>query len=158
MKQRFYIDTSVFGGVFDVEFAAETALLFEKVKKGNIICVYSQITESELSKAPKKVRAFFKGLTDKQKEKVDITPQILKLAKTYIEEKVIGETSFDDCVHIAAATVHKVDLLVSWNFKHIKKQNRKPEKAALFFGYKQRYLFNSVTFFLFNLLRFNFRH
>jgi hypothetical protein len=30
-----------------------------------------------------------------------------------------GVTTFNDCVHIATATVHKVDLLVSWNFKHI---------------------------------------
>ncbi len=119
MKQRFYIDTSVFGGVFDIEFEAETVLLFEKVKKGEIVCVYSQITESELSKAPERVQNFFKSLTDEQKEKVDITPQILELAKTYINEKVVGETSLDDCVHIATATVHKVDLLVSWNFKHI---------------------------------------
>lgn len=27
--------------------------------------------------------------------------------------------SFDDCLHIALATIHKVDILVSWNFKHI---------------------------------------
>jgi hypothetical protein len=32
---------------------------------------------------------------------------------------VVGETSFDDCVHIALATIHKADILVSWNFKHI---------------------------------------
>jgi hypothetical protein len=23
------------------------------------------------------------------------------------------------CIHIATATVHKIDLLISWNFKHI---------------------------------------
>jgi len=33
MKQRFYIDTSVFGGMFDKEFETETKLLFEKVKQ-----------------------------------------------------------------------------------------------------------------------------
>jgi hypothetical protein len=37
----------------------------------------------------------------------------------YIDEKVVGRTSFDDCLHIAAATLNKVDILVSWNFKHI---------------------------------------
>jgi hypothetical protein len=31
MEQRFYFDTPVFGGLFDVEFEEETALLFEKV-------------------------------------------------------------------------------------------------------------------------------
>jgi len=40
MKQRFYFDTSVFGGVFDAEFEEETLLLFEKVKLGLIKCVF----------------------------------------------------------------------------------------------------------------------
>ena len=34
MKQRIYFDTSVFGGIYDVEFEVETALLFEKVALG----------------------------------------------------------------------------------------------------------------------------
>jgi predicted nucleic acid-binding protein len=119
MKLRFYIDTSVFGGLFDIEFEKETLLLFERVKLGQIVCVYSDLTESELSNAPEKVRVFFENLTDEQKEKVKVTPEVQQLAKAYIDEKVVGETSFDDCVHIATATVHKVDLLVSWNFKHI---------------------------------------
>ena len=34
-------------------------------------------------------------------------------------ENVVGKTSFADCLHIALATIHRVDLLVSWNFKHI---------------------------------------
>ena len=37
----------------------------------------------------------------------------------YVDDKVVGETSLDDCIHIATATIHRVDLLVSWNFKHI---------------------------------------
>jgi hypothetical protein len=41
------------------------------------------------------------------------------LAQTYIDEKVVGPTSLDDCIHIAVATLNKVDILVSWNFKHI---------------------------------------
>jgi len=39
MKQRFYFDTSVFGGVFDKEFDETTLQLFERVKLGQIICV-----------------------------------------------------------------------------------------------------------------------
>lgn len=119
MKQRFYIDTSVFGGLFDNEFEEETILLFEKVKLGQVICVYSNLTESELSKAPLNVRRYFEELNEDQKEKVQVTPEALKLAETYVKEKVVGETSLDDCIHIAVATISKVDLLVSWNFKHI---------------------------------------
>jgi hypothetical protein len=39
--------------------------------------------------------------------------------KIYIEEKVVGKSSIEDCRHIALATINKVDVLASWNFKHI---------------------------------------
>ncbi len=119
MEQRFYFDTSVFGGLFDIEFEEETALLFEKVTLGQIKCVYSNLTESELTNAPEKVRNYFETIKDKFKEKVFVTPEGLKLAQTYVDEKVVGETSLDDCIHIATATLNKVNMLVSWNFKHI---------------------------------------
>lgn len=119
MIQRFYMDTSIFGGLFDLEFEKETTLLFEKVKLGQVICVYSNLTESELSRAPLRVRRLFEDLDEKFKEKIQVTPEALILAQEYIKEKVVGETSLDDCIHIATATIGKVDLLVSWNFKHI---------------------------------------
>ncbi|MCC6515484.1 MAG: PIN domain protein [Chitinophagales bacterium] len=119
MQQRFYFDTSVFGGVFDIEFEEETLLLFEKVKLGQIICVYSNLTETELSTAPERVRNFFEQIKPEHKERVLVSAEAMQLAETYIREKVVGETSMDDCLHIAIATLNKVDILVSWNFKHI---------------------------------------
>ena len=119
MKQNFYMDTSVWGGLFDKEFDEETGLLFEMIKNEQIVCLYSDITENELMEAPENVRLFFEKFPANLKEKVAITPEILNLAETYVNENVVGKTSFDDCVHIATATVHKADFLVSWNFKHI---------------------------------------
>ena len=119
MKQRFYFDTSVFGGIYDYEFEEATLILFERVKLGKIICVYSDLTETELVNAPERVRKYFVALPEQYMEKVIIDDYVIELANKYIEEKVVGETSFDDCLHIAAATINKVDLLVSWNFKHI---------------------------------------
>ena len=119
MEQRFYFDTSVFGGLFDIEFEEETALLFEKVNLGQIKCVYSNLTESELTNSPERVRNFFENVKDEFKEKIFVTPEGLRLAQTYVDEKVVGETSLDDCIHIATATLNKVDMLLSWNFKHI---------------------------------------
>jgi hypothetical protein len=43
----------------------------------------------------------------------------MQLAALYVKEKVVGKTSIEDCRHIALATICKVDILVSWNFKHI---------------------------------------
>jgi len=119
MIQRFYFDTSVFGGVYDVEFDEDSAQLFEKVKLGQIICVYSDLSESELFDAPELVKNFFRDLPKENLELVKMTEEAIALAKNYIKENVVGKTSFDDCVHIALATIYKVDILVSWNFKHI---------------------------------------
>ncbi len=119
MKQRFYFDTSVFGGVFDKEFDEATLQLFERVKLGQIVCLYSDLTEAEILGAPEKVKNYFKELPKSNMEKLIVSDEILSLASKYIDEKVVGMTSFDDCVHIATATVNKADILVSWNFKHI---------------------------------------
>jgi len=119
MKQRFYFDTSVFGGVFDKEFEEITLQLFERVKLGKIICIFSDLTETELVNAPENVRDYFRSLPTESTERAEVNDEILTLASKYIAEKVVGQTSFDDCVHIATATICKADILVSWNFKHI---------------------------------------
>lgn len=119
MKPRLYFDTSVFGGIYDEEFEEISLLLFEKVKLGQIICVYSDLSETELENAPKRVKDFFAGLPTEHILKVEVTEEAFVLAQKYLDEKVVGPTSADDCRHIATATINKVDYLVSWNFKHI---------------------------------------
>ncbi len=117
--QRFYFDTSVFGGVFDKEFEGASLQLFERVKLGQVICMFSDLTETELLDAPDNVKQHFKDLPESNIERVLVTDEILELASKYISEKVVGQTSLDDCIHIATATICKADILVSWNFKHI---------------------------------------
>lgn len=51
-KPRLYFGTSVFGGIYDIEFQDETERLFDMVKAGKITCVYSDLTEFELENAP----------------------------------------------------------------------------------------------------------
>ena len=89
------------------------------VKTGEITCVFSDLTEFELENAPEKVKEHFLDLPNEHIELIEITEEMDELAKNYINEKVVGETSIDDCRHIACATIKKVDYLVSWNFKHI---------------------------------------
>jgi phosphosulfolactate synthase (CoM biosynthesis protein A) len=119
IKPRLYFDTSVFGGICDVEFQHETEMLFEMVKNDKIICVYSDLCEFELENAPNKVKEHFLNLDKNQTEFVEITEEINQLDEEYVIEKVVGQTSIDDCRHIACATINKVDYLISWNFKHI---------------------------------------
>ena len=119
MRPRLYFDTSVFGGIYDEEFEEITSALFEKVKLGQIICVYSDLSTAELQNAPENVKQHFQSLPKEYIEFVEVTEEAFKLAEQHLSENVVGKTSADDCRHIATATIHKVDYLVSWNFKHI---------------------------------------
>jgi len=118
-QQRIYIDTSIVGGFFDTEFEKETKLLFERLKRKEIIFVVSTVLSKELYDAPEHVRNLLQKYDKSCFEEVQMTTEAEQLANRYIAEKVIGKTSFEDCCHIALATIHKVDVLASWNFKHI---------------------------------------
>lgn len=119
MKQRIYIDTSVVGGYFDEEFKEPTTMLFERLNKNEIIFVVSDLLDLELLKAPQQVQQLLHNYSNDKFQRVELTEEAIKLADTYINEKVVGKTSLEDCRHIALATIHKVDVLASWNFKHI---------------------------------------
>ncbi len=89
------------------------------MKLGQIICVYSDLSETELLNAPQRVRDYFASLPKEHLQFVEVSEEAYQLAQKYLDEKVVGETSTDDCKHIATATLNKVDFLVSWNFKHV---------------------------------------
>jgi predicted nucleic acid-binding protein len=119
VKQRIYIDTSVFGGYFDEEFKDHTVPLFERIKEGEFVVLYSTVTQDELDNAPEKVKELVRNIKSEMVMFLDVTEEVVELASEYIEEKVVGQTSYADCLHIALATINRADFLVSWNFKHI---------------------------------------
>lgn len=119
MKQRIYIDTSVVGGYFDEEFCEATQGLFKRFEENEIIFVVSDLLDLELIAAPKNVRELLHRYSSDKFERIQLTEEAIKLADTYITEKVVGKTSLEDCRHIALATINRVDVLASWNFKHI---------------------------------------
>ncbi len=122
MKSRrltLYVDTSVIGGYFDIEFAEVTQSLFDNLENSQYNIMFSSVTEDELINAPKQVREFLYSIPKKLITRVELSEEAVNLADTYIAEKVVGQTSREDCFHIALATIHKADILLSWNFKHI---------------------------------------
>jgi len=118
-QQRIYIDTSIVGGFFDTEFEKETKLLFQRLENKEVIFVVSTILGKELYDAPEHVKTLLQKYDKSCFEEVAMTTEAEQLANRYIAEKVISKASYEDCCHIALATIHKVDVLASWNFKHI---------------------------------------
>lgn len=119
MKQKVYIDTSIVGGYFDEEFKEATIMLFERLERGEIIFVVSDLLDLELKMAPLHVKEHLLKYSADRFQRVELTEEAIFLADQYISEKVVGKTSVEDCRHIALATLNKVDVLASWNFKHI---------------------------------------
>lgn len=117
--QRIYTDTSAIGGCLDKEFRDGSLRLFETFEKGEATIVVSDLTRLELERAPAAVRAVLDRVPPGFLEDVEFTSEAEELAEQYIAGGVIGASMRLDAQHIATATVHRVDVLVSWNFKHI---------------------------------------
>jgi hypothetical protein len=103
---RIYIDTSVIGGNFDVEFKEDTRLIFERLENKEMVFVISDLLELELLNAPSNVREVLINYPEKFLERVFLTEEAIKLADLYIAENVVGRSSIEDCRHIAIATIN----------------------------------------------------
>ena len=119
MKQRIYIDTSVIGGCFDPEFEEWSLKLFDDFMTGKKIAVVSDITLDELTDAPLMVQDNFKTIPDNSLEILTSDLESRELADKYLLEKAVSSKFYEDALHIAIATINQVNVLASWNFKHI---------------------------------------
>ncbi len=119
MIPRVYIDTSVIGGCIDNEFTTWSKLLFDEFRSGIKIAVVSDLTHNELDGAPDNVKNILSTLSDSSLENVFLTEEAENLAKSYLESGVVSSKHLADAQHIAIASVERVDIVVSWNFKQI---------------------------------------
>ncbi len=123
-KVRVYVDTSVFGGVHDEEFARASRRFFELVGKGTYTVLLSVETSRELEGAPTEVVETVNGLPPDAVESVEIDEEVEALAAAYLDAGVVSAASREDALHVAAATVAGADLVLSWNFKRIVRYDR----------------------------------
>ncbi len=116
---RVYVDTSVIGGCFDEEFRRASIQLFDRSRVGDAVLVVSDITLVELASAPETVRGVLEDLPEECLELVHQSRESQELAEEYIRQAVVSRRMVVDAQHIAVATVARVDVLLSWNFRHI---------------------------------------
>jgi len=118
-KLRVYADTSVIGGCEDDEFREPSRRLMDRCARGEVTLVLSAVTLQELERAPRAVRDVLRAVGADNLEVIAITGEIRELADRYVESGALGEGMRADAQHIAAATVSGVDVLASWNFRHM---------------------------------------
>ena len=113
------MDTSVVGGYFDDEFEDVTKLFFDRIFEKDFLVYFSEISEAEISLAPSFIKDLKTRIPADCCRYLDLDDESRELAETYIKEKILAKSSLNDAYHIAIATVNRLDILVSWNFKHI---------------------------------------
>ena len=118
-KLRVYADTSVIGGCEDEEFREPSCRLIERCMRGEVTLVVSDVTAGELRQAPPPVREVLPSIGPEHLERIDLTREVEKLANEYMDSGALDVNMRADALHIAAATVASVDVLASWNFRHM---------------------------------------
>ncbi len=121
---RIYADTSVIGGCLDEEFSKDSNRLFQAAKSGQLVLVVSELIVEELDKAPDEIKAIFDSTPESALELLPKSAAVAELANAYLAAKVVDQKSRNDAIHVAYATVGRVDAIVSWNFKDIVRLDR----------------------------------
>ena len=107
------------GGCEDEEFAEHSVRLMESFVRGERVLVLSSLTVQELAAAPAEVRRRLASVPEGHIETLQLGAEAQNLAEAYVFAGVLPTRMRVDAQHIAIATVARVDVLVSWNFKHI---------------------------------------
>jgi len=63
---------------------------------------------------------------------LELTPEVRGLAEVLVREKVMpAPVVSGDAIHVAAATVHHMDYVVTWNVKHMANPNKRTHFATV---------------------------
>ena len=114
-----YLDTSAIGGYFDVEWMADTRELWKQRGSGHWRFLASGLVAQEIAGAPENVRQLFADTFDPSSDLLPFTAEAETLAQAYLAAGVVSPKFADDARHVGLCTVHHVDHLVSWNFRHL---------------------------------------
>ena len=123
---RIYIETTVFNACFDVDAPENIRTaweLFAAVERGNYVPFTSEYAVAELLKAYEEKRMKMLALVEKYDiQIIKNSEEAVELANTYVEQGIIPEKYTTDGLHIAVASIHNLDVIFSYNFKHIVKE------------------------------------
>ena len=119
------MDTSVWNFLFaddapDKKIATET--FFQEVESGKYEIFISEAVRAEINDAPRDKWEKLDALINKYKPvELEFDDEVKRLADLYVENEVLAEKNYLDLLHLAYATVSALNVLVSWNLKHLVK-------------------------------------
>ena len=135
-KLKLYLETSVWNFFFadDAPEKKEvTKEFFDLAHKGVYEIYISNAVLTEIDRAPQLIKRQLEDLIGQCRPKtIEVIPEMEDLAGKYIEDKIVPEKKWEDALHVAVATVAEVDLVITWNYRHLA-------------NFRKSELFNSVN-------------
>ncbi|MBI3759889.1 MAG: hypothetical protein HY269_09075, partial [Deltaproteobacteria bacterium] len=83
-----YADTSVYGGVFDREFASPSRRFFEAVQTGTFELLVSDVVRREIESAPQQVQDHFTNHLGFMR-RIAFDEPVLKLRDAYLASRIL---------------------------------------------------------------------
>nr|VFK24845.1 MAG: hypothetical protein BECKMB1821G_GA0114241_101011 [Candidatus Kentron sp. MB] len=129
MKENVYIETSIIGAYFDdrEDIASKAQKFWTRRWWNELGCRYeivssdAVVNELEHPNYPHSVKAleFIAPI-----QKLSIENEIRQIVSIYIQNQLMPQDPIGDALHLAIASWHKCDYLLTWNCKHIANPNK----------------------------------
>lgn len=120
MKQSLYLETSVVGAYLDngEPFRRDLTIRWWEHELPEYRAVVSPLVSRELERVSEPHRTGYLKLVEPL-EQVELTEETSILAEGYIARGIFHRKYIADALHVALASFHKIDYLVTWNFGHL---------------------------------------
>lgn len=120
MKQSLYLETSVIGAYLDngEPFRRDLTIRWWEHEMPDYRAVVSPLVSRELERVTEPHRSAYLNLISSL-EQVELTEEVSILADGYVSRGIFHRKYIADALHVAFASYHKIDYLVTWNFGHL---------------------------------------
>jgi predicted nucleic acid-binding protein len=132
MKLSLYLETSVVGAYLDngEPFRRDLTIRWWEHELSEYKAYSSILVQREIERVAEPHRTGYLNLI-KPLENLELSEEVAILAEGYISRGIFPRKFLADAIHVAIASFHKIDYLVTWNFGHIANV-RKQARLRLF--------------------------
>lgn len=132
MKLSIYLETSAIGAYLDAgdPFRRDLTIRWFEHELSEYRPFISQLVERELERIDEPHRSGYMKIIEPL-ERLEFSDEAAILAEGYISRGIFHRKFMADAFHVALASIHKIDYLVTWNFGHLANV-RKQARIKLF--------------------------
>ena len=132
MKLSIYLETSAIGAYLDTgdPFRRDLTIRWFEHELSEYRPFISLLVERELERIDEPHRSGYIKIIEPL-ERLEFSDEVAILAEGYISRGIFHRKFMADAFHVALASIHKIDYLVTWNFGHLANV-RKQARIQLF--------------------------